>query len=101
MEEVEKKKCTSCNCKKTPDKFIGENTCCEVCRTAGKRYREKNPERIKEYNKKYNAEHFEERKAYRQEYNQRERECEVCGCKIKLSGWARHLKSQRHLENMK
>ena len=101
MDETEKKICTSCRCKKTFDKFVGENTCCEVCRIRGKRYRANNVEKIKEENNKWSAEHSEERKAYRKEYNQQEKECKICKCKIKISGWAKHVKSMKHVENLK
>ena len=101
MDYTEKIVCTSCRCKKTPDKFIGGNTCCYVCQARGRRYREKNAEKIREDNKKWASENSEHKKAYRKEYNQKEKECEVCNCRVKVSGWAKHGKTNKHLENMK
>ena len=32
-------------------------------------------------------------------YNQNERDCEVCGCKVKNPNWSRHLKCKKHIDN--
>ena len=57
--------------------------------------------KIKAEGKKYYAENYEEIKTYRKQCNQREKECEVCNCEVKVSGWARHCRTQKHLENIK
>ena len=96
MDEPEKTKCTSCRCKKLPSQLVAGKTWCIVRAESWKRYRAKNPERIKEVSKKYDAAHREEKKAY----NQNEKDCEVCGCKVKNPNWSRHLKCKKHFDNL-
>ena len=34
------------------------------------------------------------------EWNQREKECEVCKCKMKIGHWSRHIRTIKHVEMM-
>ena len=99
MLSMEKKYCKRCNSTKAVEEFNDVNKYCLRCLEKNREKHFKNRDKRLEMNKKWYAEHKEEKKAYRKEYNQRERECEVCECKIKMNGWAKHLKTQKHIKN--
>ena len=88
--------CGDCNVKRDLENFVGMNKCCERCFQKRRRYRERNPEKVKERSKKYKEENSEQIKAYRNEYNKIEIDCEVCKCKVKKCRWKKHIETQKH-----
>ena len=84
--------------------FSGKNLTCDKCCEKSKRFRERHPEKEREKVRKFARENpgyrREEKKEYMKEYNQREKECEICKCKMKIGHWSRHIKTNKHREMM-
>ena len=78
--------CGDCKVKRDIEEFTGKNLCCNKCLEKGRRYRAKNPDKVKELWQRYSAENPEEIKAYRKEYNKIEAECDVCKCTVRKNG---------------
>ena len=99
---MEKKECKSCMCLRVVELFSGKNLTCDKCLEKARRYRERNPEKVRETwrNQAKKEERIEKKKEYmkeyNKEYNQREMECEVCGSKIKRAEWSKHVKTRKH-----
>ena len=83
----------------------------EKIKEKNKQYNCENAEKIKEKNKQYNCENAEKIQAYQKQYyqenaaklNERQYEkitCE-CGSTIVRGGFARHKRTNKHIENMK
>lgn len=62
-----------------------------------KQYKSKQPESIKNYNKDY----YTKNKAKILESANKEKRCEHCNKTTTTSNWNKHIKSQRHLMNVK
>ena len=97
---MEKKECKSCKCFRGMELFRGKNLTCDACLEKKKRYSERHPEKVREYASKYERENPRDRREYMKEYNQREKECEICKCKMKIGHWSRHIKTKIHMENV-
>ena len=95
--EIDWKRCRKCRSHRSLDMYSGENATCNKCLDSWHDWANRNPEKRKEGNKKYWDEHKEEKRKYNEEYRKFEIDCEVCGCKIKKSNWARHVKTGKHI----
>ena len=83
VEEVEKKHCRKCGCRRVLELYRGENATCNICLGHRDNWAKKNEEKVRDMNKNYWDEHREEKMVYNKEYSQREIECEVCECKVR------------------
>ena len=103
---MEKKECKSCMCLRVLELFSGKNLTCDKCLEKERRYRERNPEKVRENrrNQDKKEERIEKKKEYMEEYNkeynQREKECEICRYKMKVGHWSKHIKTKTHLANL-
>ena len=84
--------------------FSGKNLTCDKCLEKGRRYSQRHPEKNREKARRYREQHLEEererKQVYMKEWNQREKECEICKCKMKIGHWSRHIKTKNHVEMM-
>ena len=75
------KTCSRCKKEKNIDEFRNENRQCNQCCEVKKKYRENNPEKVKEYQK---------------QYSQKSYICPLCNFEVKTGRKSRHEKSVGH-----
>ena len=101
---MEQYTCADCGIKKDLDKFTGKNTTCNACLEKGRRWRAKNPDKVKakwaEYYEENKPEILAKNREYRKIYNLIEVGCEVCECKVKKCRWRKHILTRKHLDNL-
>ena len=101
---MEQYTCGDCNIKKDLDNFTSKNTTCNACLEKGRRWRAKNPDKVKakwaEYYEEHKPEVLAKNREYRKTYNLIEVDCEVCECKVKKCRWSKHTLTKKHLDNL-
>ena len=70
----------------------------------GRRWREKNPDKVStkwaEYCEEHKPEILARNGEYRKTYNLIEVDCDVCECKVKKCRWSKHILITKHLQNL-
>ena len=101
---MEQYTCEDCGIKKDLDKFTGKNTTCNPCLEKGRRWRAKNPDKVKakwaQYYEENKPEILAKNREYRKTYNLIEVDCEVCEYKVKKCRWSKHILTKKHLDNL-
>ena len=82
---IEKRYCKRCNATKDADLFYEDRKYCMRC--------------LDKEKEKY-WKHIERKKAYDKAYGQVEEYCAVCECNVKKKKLARHILTQKHIDNL-
>ena len=89
---MEQYTCGDCKAKKDLHKFTGKNTTCNACLEKGRRWRAKNPDKVKtkwaEYCEENKPEILARNREHRKAFNLIEVDCGVCECKVKKCRWS-------------
>ena len=77
---------------------------CNACLEKGRRWRVKNPDKVKTkwsaYYEDYASEILARNREHRETYNLIEVDCEVCECKVKKCRWSKHILTKKQLDSL-
>jgi len=101
---MEQNTCGDCRTTKDLDKFTGRNINCNACLETGRRWRVKNPDKVKTkwsaYYGEYAPEILARNREHRKIYNFIEVDCEVFECKVKKCRWSKHILTKKQLDSL-